>query len=100
MSDAPVVSALDLELKPKLAAKAKLRLDPKTGKHILLYPEKGLLLNATGAAILKRCSGASTLSAIILELAHEFQAEPAALEPEVLAFVRGLLDRGLLQVEP
>jgi hypothetical protein len=30
---------LSLELKPKLAPKTKLRLDPKTGKYILLYPE-------------------------------------------------------------
>ena len=41
-----------LALRPRLAAKTKLRLDPKTGKYILLYPEKGLLLNPTGAAIL------------------------------------------------
>ncbi len=31
--------ALRLELKLKLAPKAKLRLDPKSGKYILLYPE-------------------------------------------------------------
>lgn len=92
--------AVGVELKPKLAPKTKLRLDPKTGKYILLYPEKGLLLNPTGAAILKRCNGEQPLSAIISELALEFQADPAVLQPEVLGFVQGLLDRGLLQAEP
>ncbi|MEO6603857.1 MAG: pyrroloquinoline quinone biosynthesis peptide chaperone PqqD [Polyangiaceae bacterium] len=95
-----MTSALSLALKPKLAPKAKLRLDPKTGKYILLYPEKGLLLNPTGAAILKQCTGEQSLSAIISLLAIEFQTEPLVLEPEVLAFVQSLLDRGLLKAEP
>ena len=92
--------ALSLELKPKLAPKSKLRLDPKTSKYILLYPEKGLLLNATGAAILKLCDGQHALSAIVATLAVEFQSEPDLLRVEVLTFVQGLLDRGLLQAPP
>jgi pyrroloquinoline quinone biosynthesis protein D len=95
-----VTSALSLELKPKLAPKTKLRLDPKTGKYILLYPEKGLLLNPTGAAILKQCTGEQSLSTIIGVLALEFKSEAQVLEPEVLSFVQGLLERGLLQAEP
>ena len=91
---------LSLELKPKLASKTKLRLDPKTGKYLLLYPEKGLLLNATGAAIVKRCTGERSLSAIITELSGEFPNAAGALEAEVLTFVQGLLDRGLVQAEP
>lgn len=93
------MTTVDLELKPKLAAKAKLRLDPKTGKHILLYPEKGLLLNPTGTAILQLCSGRQTLSQIISQLAVEFQSDPDVLKVEVLAFVQGLVDRSLLKVE-
>lgn len=92
--------ALSLELKPKLAPKSKLRLDAKSGKYILLYPEKGLLLNPTGAAILKLCDGQHSLSAIVAALAVEFRSEPLALQAEVLAFVQGLLDRGLMQVAP
>jgi pyrroloquinoline quinone biosynthesis protein D len=98
MIDAP--SAPLLSLRPRLATKAKLRLDPKTGKHVLLYPEKGLLLNATGTAILQQCNGEQTLSAIVTALAAQFHTEPTRLEPEVLAFVQGLLDRGLLQATP
>jgi pyrroloquinoline quinone biosynthesis protein D len=93
-------AALDLELKPKLAPKTKLRLDPKSGKYILLYPEKGLLLNPTGAAILKLCDGQLSLTAIIATLAAEFQSDADLLQREVLGFVQGLLERGLLQVAP
>ena len=91
---------LSLELKPKLAPKTKLRLDPKTGKYILLYPEKGLLLNPTGAAILKLCTGEQTLSTIIATLALEFQSDTEKVQAEVVTFVQGLLDRGLVQAEP
>ncbi len=99
MTDAVEPSVL-LSLRPKLAAKTKLRLDPKTGKHILLYPEKGLLLNPTGAAILQLCTGEHSLSEIVTKLAMQFQAPVEQLQPEVLAFARGLFDRGLLQATP
>ena len=89
-----------LELKPKLAAKAKLRLDAKSGKYMLLYPEKGLLLNATGAAILRLCTGEHTLSSIVTTLSAEFQSDADVLRAEVVTFVQGLLDRGLLQAAP
>ncbi len=96
----PLSTPLSLELKPKLAPKTKLRLDQKTGKYILLYPEKGLLLNPTGAAILKLCTGEQSLAAIIAALTVEFQSDSAKVSAEVLAFVQGLLDRGLLQAVP
>ncbi len=99
MTDAAEPTEL-LAMRPKLAAKTKLRLDPKTGKHILLYPEKGLLLNPTGTAILQLCTGEHTLSDMLTLLAAQFHAVPAQLQPEVLAFVKGLLDRGLLQAAP
>jgi len=92
--------ALSLDLKLKLAPKTKLRLDSKTGKYILLYPEKGLLLNPTGAAILKLCDGERALSAIIATLAEEFRSDADVLRVEVLNFVKSLLDRGLLQATP
>jgi pyrroloquinoline quinone biosynthesis protein D len=92
--------APSLELRLKLAPKCKLRLDPKSGKYILLYPEKGLLLNPTGAAILQRCDGQQPLSAMIAALAQEFHSDPDVLRAEVLGFVQGLLDRGLLQAAP
>jgi coenzyme PQQ biosynthesis protein PqqD len=98
MTGAPEDELLDMRL--RIAAKAKLRLDPKSGKPILLYPEKGLLLNPTGAAILTLCDGERTVSRIVLELALQFQTEPERVRIEVLSFVQGLLDRGLLQAAP
>jgi coenzyme PQQ biosynthesis protein PqqD len=88
---------LELSTRPQLASRARLRLDRKTGKHVLLYPEKGLLLNATSTAIVQRCTGRLTAAEIVRELSTEFSAaQPAELEREVLAFLGELSQRGLL----
>jgi coenzyme PQQ biosynthesis protein PqqD len=88
--------------RPKLASKAMLRRDKQTGKDVLLYPEKGLVLNATGAAILRLCTGERDYQSIVLELSASFgESAPAALEGEVESFLRTLAERGLVEgLEP
>lgn len=92
--------SLSLQTKPKLAAKAQLRHDRKNDQHVLLYPEKGLLLNPTGTAIVKLCTGKHTLREIIDQLAEQFRAPASKIQPEVVSFLDSLLERGLLQVDP
>jgi len=88
---------VELSARPRLATRARLRLDRKTGEYVLLYPEKGLLLNATSAAIAKRCTGEHTVSEIVLALAAEFrQVDAKRLEGEVLELLNALAERGLL----
>jgi len=88
---------VELSARPKLAKRAKLRPDRKTGGHALLYPEKGLLLNETSAAIARLCTGEHRVSEMIAELAREFgEQDRARLEREVLDFLQALADRGLL----
>jgi coenzyme PQQ biosynthesis protein PqqD len=83
--------------RPRLASKAKLRLDKKTGQQVLLYPEKGLLLNPTGAAILALCNGERSVQQIAEGL-HESYGEATleVLERDVQAFLSSLAERGLL----
>jgi pyrroloquinoline quinone biosynthesis protein D len=84
--------------RPRLAKKAMLRVDKKTGQKVLLYPEKGLVLNATGAAILELCDGQRSFDAIVSALARTFDAGPAAgLEQETEAFLTTLAERGLVE---
>ena len=88
---------VELSARPRLAPRARLRLDRKTGEYVLLYPEKGLLLNATSAAIAQRCTGERTVSEIVLELAQEFsEPDPKRLEAEVLELLSALAERGLI----
>lgn len=98
---------LDEAFVPKLAAKARLTFDRHDKKHVLLYPERGLVLNESGAAIVKLLDGTRTLARIIDDLCadhaspvEENSAPPprAEVAADVLAFVAMLRDKGLLQL--
>jgi len=79
--------AVSAESCPRLARKARLRTDRRTGETLLLYPEHGLVLSPSAAAILRLCDGRSA-AAIADELA-------APLD-DVLEFLATLGDRGLV----
>ena len=85
--------------KPALASKARLRFDRLSGGYMLLYPERGLALNATAASILKLCDGARTLETIVGELHREYaDRSDDDVRHEVVDFLEELLKRGLLRV--
>jgi pyrroloquinoline quinone biosynthesis protein D len=54
--------------RPRLAARARLRWDRIDGRYLLLYPERGLALNESAAAILRLCDGSRTIDDIVTEL--------------------------------
>jgi pyrroloquinoline quinone biosynthesis protein D len=83
--------------RPRLASKARLRFDRKSTRYMLLYPEKGLVLNPTSAEILKLCTGEHTVAAIVAQLAEKYTKEAPEVEQEVVAFIRAMADRGLVQ---
>ncbi len=83
--------------RPRLASKARLRFDRKSTRYMLLYPEKGLVLNPTSAEILKLCTGEHTVAAIVAQLAEKYTKEAPEVEQEVVAFLRAMADRGLVQ---
>jgi coenzyme PQQ biosynthesis protein PqqD len=83
--------------RPRLAPKARLRVDPRSGKHMLLYPERGLELTESAARIAKLCAGQLTVAAIVERLAGEYaDADHQRIEDEVLTFLGSLEERGLL----
>jgi len=87
---------ISLDARPRLAPKARLRKDEKTGETLLLYPERGLSLNATGAEILSLCDGERCVREIIAALA-ERHGEHASLADDVREFLTKLADRNLLR---
>jgi len=91
------VTAIDGGARPRLARKTRLRYDARSGKHVLLYPERGLELSDTAAEIALLCTGADTVTGIVDKLHARHRAEPRArIEAEVVAFLQELGDRGLL----
>jgi coenzyme PQQ biosynthesis protein PqqD len=84
-----------------LARQARLKLDPRTGRQILLYPEKGLDLNDTAARVADLCREERAVRDIVERMVAAAIDSPIArrqIEDEVLAFLRALEDRGLLMV--
>jgi pyrroloquinoline quinone biosynthesis protein D len=87
--------------RPTLSPKARLRVDKKTGQKVLLYPEKGLLLNPTGARILELCDGERTVASIVDALVGEHDgAARDTIANEVTEFLQRLFDAGLVRSEP
>ena len=84
----------------RLAAKARLRFDRKSSRYMLLYPERGLVLNPTAADVLQRCDGERTVGSIVEELAKQYGHEAPLVEREVLGFLQTMADRGLVQAAP
>ena len=95
MSEPPVITA---DSRPIVAAKARLRWDARTSRHLLLYPERGLILNPTAADVIQLCTGKHTVGAIVDRLAAKYAPQPReAVEREVLAFLVNMADRGLIR---
>lgn|GEM_PF-1980302 len=92
---------IDTAWRPRLAAKTKLKFDRRTARHVLLLPEKGLLLNHTASAVAALCTGEYSISAIVARLAEDYpDTTHAEIEQEVMAFLHALSDRGLLESCP
>ena len=94
-------SRLAADARPRLAPKVRLRWDRKDERYMLLYPERGLVLNATAADVVKLCTGEHTVAAIVERLAEKYAPQPAeAIEREVLTLLHAMADRGLIRSEP
>jgi coenzyme PQQ biosynthesis protein PqqD len=91
---------ISTETRPRLAAKARLRYDRRGERYMLLWPERGMVLNPTAAEIVKLCTGEHTVTGIVERLAEKYTTAPReALERQVLDFLAAMADRGLMQRE-
>lgn len=83
---------------PKLAASARLRFDHHTERFMLLYPERGLLLNDAGYVALSLCNGRRRTHDVALILARRFQIDDVDGVLASLNVFLGRLDRlGVLE---
>ena len=67
---------------------------------MIVYPERGLALNESAAAVVKRCDGTRRVSQIIDEIATEASVpadERTNLERDVVELVEQLAQKGLLE---
>ncbi|MFE6616800.1 pyrroloquinoline quinone biosynthesis peptide chaperone PqqD [Amycolatopsis sp. NPDC057786] len=86
----------DLAATPRLATKAMLKHDSVRGVELLLLPERVVLLNKSGAAILGLCDGSRTVRQLVEQLEQEFEATD--LVNDVMTFLRDASGRGWVVV--
>jgi pyrroloquinoline quinone biosynthesis protein D len=83
--------------RPKLVKKARLRWDRIENRPLLVWPERGLSLNASAAAVIALCDGRRTLDDMVRELAQRHPESASILRHDVLAVLSDLSERGLLE---
>ncbi|MGH7546692.1 MAG: pyrroloquinoline quinone biosynthesis peptide chaperone PqqD [Gemmatimonadales bacterium] len=88
---------MSAEAVPRIAPKARLEWDEVRGRHVLLYPEGLVALNATGVEILKLCDGTQAFTRIVATLRQRYGA--AGIDRDVAAFLDGLAAKGLVMWE-
>lgn len=80
--------------RPQLVPFARYRWDKIREQHQIVYPEGVLVLNGTGAEIVRRMDGRA-LDMLVSDLESAFSAE--GLRPDVIEFLHGLFNHGLLK---
>lgn len=81
--------------RPRLRSQVRIRWDSVRQRHVLLMPEKVVLLNETGAAILQLCNGERTFEEIVHELSRRYGG--ADVEQDVAEFLQQAAERGWLE---
>lgn len=75
---------------PVLPPGVRLHWDAVRGTHVLLAPERALMLDAVGHAILSRVDGVAGIETLVADLAADFQAEAEEVGQDVTEFLSGL----------
>jgi pyrroloquinoline quinone biosynthesis protein D len=86
--------------RPTLPHKTRLRYDRQRDAFVLLWPERGLVLNRSAGEILVRCRGRETLSSIVTALSGQYpHIHRQLIEADVHRLIEDLSCRGLLTLE-
>ena len=83
---------------PRLPPHVKLRFDQRRNRWIVLAPERVLMPDDVALEILKRCDGATRVSAIVESLAESFEASAEEIGEDVAELLQDLADKGFVQL--
>lgn len=85
---------------PFLPRGVRTRFDEVRKVDVLLGPERVLMLDQIGLAILERVDGGTPVADISGELAQVYDAPRDVIEPDVIAYLQDLKDKGFVHVRP
>jgi pyrroloquinoline quinone biosynthesis protein D len=95
---APLDNAISADARPRLPRGARLVHNEAQGGWVLLAPERVFKADAIAAEILNRCTGQATLAEIVDDLAKSFVAPRERILADVMALLRGLVDKKLMEL--
>lgn len=84
--------------RPRLPSHVRLHFDPVRGATALLSPEKVLWPDEVSLAILKRCDGTASATAISAALAAEYETDESEVRRDVLSFLQDWSDRMVVRL--
>jgi pyrroloquinoline quinone biosynthesis protein D len=79
---------------PQLAVGVRLHWDKVRDRHVLLYPEGALTLNATAVDVLQLCDGVRSLDEISATLSERYSG--ADVRDDVTELLQAIAQRGLV----
>jgi pyrroloquinoline quinone biosynthesis protein D len=86
------------DTKPRLPRGVRLTHNEAQGGWVLLAPERIFKADVIAVEILKRCTGETTLDAIVDDLAAAFKAPRERIYADVVKLLGGLAEKKLLEV--
>ena len=93
----PTIQILD-SARPRLPRGVRLTHSEAQGGWVLLAPERVFKADNITVEILRRCTGETTLGAIVDDLAKTFAAPRERIHADVVQLLRGLADKRLLEL--
>lgn len=82
----------------RLARGVRLRDDPVRGQKVLLAPERAMALDEIAVKIVEALDGERSVEQIAEAFAREFNAPRDEIAEDIIAFLRELADRRMLEV--
>ena len=86
-----------MEPRIRLSRRARVHYDRHSGQTMLLYPERGLVLNESARQILERCDGTRTLEALIDDLTNSSGGARDVIDRDVRTLLEDLRRRSLIE---
>ena len=90
-------AALDTSAVPVLPRGVRMQADRVRGGTVLLGPERVLLLDEIGVAILTRVDGRTAIGAISADLARTYDAPEEAIRGDVIEYLSDLAGKRLVE---
>jgi pyrroloquinoline quinone biosynthesis protein D len=84
----------------RLPTGVRLKRDDARDRHVLLAPERALVMDPIGIAILGEVDGVKSVRQVVDALAQTYAADPAVIGKDVSAFLAELADRRMLEIIP